>query len=573
MNTPLRIPVNNLPAESVFGRAPLAFAVTEGPLHTLLYANPAFRRLQSTGEIAVGAHTSRDPPAAELYPVLDAVYHSGRAVHDLPIEFPNEPAPTWSCAVWPMAPAPDALRRLVIELHDVSLAEDERAWQRTLSERLMLSALREQDAALEASEARQRAQFLAKVSRELATSLDESTTRDAVRRLALPRPGSWVIVDVIESDGAIHRLPILHPDPTKQELARGLEALWPAAQATTDEQSSTRRPVMVGDESGEALLLAVHGEENLRILREIGFGALLVVPLIVRARVQGSMTFVSPPGDPLFSSDEIALAVDLAARCGLALDNARLYREADGLRLAAELANQSKVQFLGSMSHELRTPLNAIGGFAELIELGIEGPVNDRQRIALGRIKSNQQHLLALITEILTFARIEAGRIEYHNAEVPMGQAISEVADMLQASVTAAGMAVERPAVDPGCVVWADPVRVRQILVNLVMNAIKYAAVPTGTITFACQRSEDAVVVSVSDVGAGIPSEKLETIFEPFVQLTAGLADRRHGVGLGLAISRDLARAMGGDLAVESTVGIGSRFSLSLPLARGAGRA
>ena len=328
---------------------------------------------------------------------------------------------------------------------------------------------------------------------------------------------------------------------------------------------------MIGDDSGAALLLATHGEENLRILREIGFGALLVVPLIVRARVQGSMTFVSAPGDPLFSSDEIALAVDLAARCGLALDNARLYREADGLRMTAELANQSKVQFLGSMSHELRTPLNAIGGFAEIMELGIEGPVTDGQREALGRIKSNQRHLLALITEILTFARIESGRIEYHNAEVSIRHAILEVVEMLNGSVKDAGMTFAHPGLDPACVVWADPVRVRQIIVNLVMNAIKYAKVPGGTITIECDRTLDAAVVHVSDTGVGISSEKLESIFEPFVQLVGGLADRREGVGLGLAISRDLARAMGGDLAVESTVGVGSRFSLTLPLARGAG--
>ena len=569
MKSLITTPLSAVPPESVFARAPLAFAVTEGPRHTLLYANPAFRRAQSAGEVTLGPSTDKGA-AAPLASVLDGVYRTGRAIHDLRLEGLEDPLPTWSCAVWPMTPASDDPMRLVIELHDVSIAEDERAWQRALTERLVLSALREQDAAREAREARERAQFLAKVSRELSVSLDESTTRDAVRRLTLPRPGSWVIVDVVESDGTIHRLPVVHPDATKQEQARRLEALWPAAQPTTDAQSVLRRPVMIADESGAALLLAAHGEENLRLLRQIGFGALLVVPLIVRARVQGTMTFVSPPGDPLFSQDEIALAVDLAARCGLALDNARLYREADGLRLAAEMANQSKVQFLGSMSHELRTPLNAIGGFAELMALETEGPVTDRQRIALGRIKSNQEHLLALITEILTFARIESGRIEYHNAELPMQDALTEVAEMLHGTVVAAGMTLVHPDVDAACVVWADPVRVRQILVNLVMNAVKYAAVPGGTITFECDRTANGVVATISDTGAGISPEKLESIFEPFVQLSSGLSERRQGVGLGLAISRDLARAMGGDLAVESTVGVGSRFSLRLPLARGA---
>jgi signal transduction histidine kinase len=295
---------------------------------------------------------------------------------------------------------------------------------------------------------------------------------------------------------------------------------------------------------------------------------LLVVPLIVRARVQGAITFVSRKGDPPFTSDEIALAVDLAARCALALDNARLYREADALRLVAELANKSKSEFLGSMSHELRTPLNAIGGFAELIDLGIQGPVTEKQHVALARIKANQEHLLKLITEILNFVRIESGRMEYLNTDVSMTQALSDVAEMLSGAISERGLTLERPECDARAVAWADPDRVRQILVNLVMNAVKYTPMNGGTITLTCDVLGDVVRTHVSDTGPGIIPEKLEPIFEPFVQLTSDLTDRRGGVGLGLAISRDLARAMDGDLIAESRLGVGSRFTLSLPLAR-----
>jgi signal transduction histidine kinase len=252
----------------------------------------------------------------------------------------------------------------------------------------------------------------------------------------------------------------------------------------------------------------------------------------------------------------------------MALDNARLYREADALRLVAEMANLSKSEFLGSMSHELRTPLNAIGGFAELIDLGIRGPVTEAQHADLARIKANQQHLLMLITEILNFVRIESGRMEYRNGEVSMTQALSDVAEMLSGAINEKGLTVEGPRGEANAVAWADPDRVRQILVNLVMNAVKYTPLHGGTITLTCAVMGDMVLAHVADTGPGIPTEKLESIFEPFVQLTAGPADRRGGVGLGLAISRDLARAMSGDLAVESTVGVGSRFTLTLPLAR-----
>jgi signal transduction histidine kinase len=316
------------------------------------------------------------------------------------------------------------------------------------------------------------------------------------------------------------------------------------------------------------LLLATHGEENLRILREIGFGALLIVPLIVRSRIQGAITFISRAGERPFTREEITLALDLAARCAVALDNARLYREADALRTVAERANQSKSGFLGSMSHELRTPLNAIGGFADLIDQGIHGPVTDMQHVALTRIKANQVHLLALIAETLSVVHIESGRMEYHIGEVSIAKALLDVADTLGAAISERGLTLAGPAFDERAVAWADPERVHQILVNLIMNAVKYTPAGGGTITLGCAVKGDTVLTQVTDTGPGIAPSQLESIFEPFVQLTASLTDRRGGVGLGLAISRDLARAMDGDIAVESTIGVGTRFTLSLPLAR-----
>jgi signal transduction histidine kinase len=550
--------------------APVAFAVTEGPAHTLLYANAVFRGLQSSGEISIGVQAARSPPG-DLTPTLDRVFRSTQTERDAILPRDADQTASWSCTVWPVPGSRDIPQKLVIEVRDVRVIEDAKIRQRAVTERLLLGALREQDVARDAVDASRRAQYLARASRDLSMSLDESATRETVRRLALPRPGTWCIVDVVESNGAIHRLAVAHPDPAKEMLARKLEDQWPSK--VTDTVATTtllplQRPTVVTNDSGIALMRAAHGDANLSILREIGFGSLLVVPLIVRARVQGAITFVSREGDSAFTREEIALAVDVAARCAMALDNARLYREADALKLAAEIANKSKSEFLGSMSHELRTPLNAIGGFTELMELEIEGPVTERQHVALARIKANQQHLLGMITEILNFVRIEGGRMEYRSAEVSMTEALADVAGMLAAAIIERGLTLEGPRSDAGAVAWADPDRVRQILVNLVMNAVKYTRPSGGTITLSSAVVGDSVVTQVADTGPGILTEKLESIFEPFVQLTAGLADRRGGVGLGLAISRDLARAMGGDLTVESTVGAGSRFTLTLPLAR-----
>jgi signal transduction histidine kinase len=449
----------------------------------------------------------------------------------------------------------------------VDLIAGDMARQRAVSEGLLLGTLLDQDLASQAEAAGRAAVYLANTSLDLAMSLDEAVTRDAIRRLALPRRGTWCIADVLESNGAVHRLPVAHPDPAKHALARQLEAPTPTHEKTAGGSRSvvsSVRPAIVSAESSDALTLAF-GEESLRVLRRIGFGAVLVVPLIARARAQGTITFVSPEGDPVFSQDEMVLATDVAALCATALDNARLYREAESRRKAAESANQSKREFLRNVSHELRTPLNAIGGFVELLEMGISGPATDNQRLALARIKANQQHLLGLITGLQDLMRVESAGMEFRSTGVSMTQALAEVAQMLSAPIADKGLILDGPHGNADAVAWADPDRVRQILVNLVMNAVKYTPLNRGIISLSCAVEGDRVLARVSDTGPGIPSEALESIFEPFVQLTARLEDRRGGVGLGLAISRDLARAMAGDLSLESTIGIGSQFTLALP--------
>ena len=241
--------------------------------------------------------------------------------------------------------------KLVVEVRDVKLIEGAKTRQRAIAERLLLSALHDQDAARVALDATQRARFLAEASRDLSMSLDEHSTRDAVRSLSLPRPGTWSIVDIIESNGALHRLAVVHPDPAKQTLARLLEEKWPARAGDAFDDASMSRsewPTVVTHDSGVALMQAAHGEDNLKILAEIGFGSLLVVPLIVRARVQGTMTFVSAKGDPPFTPDEIALALDLATWCAMALDNARLYREADALRIPPRRRIKPRGNFSGA---------------------------------------------------------------------------------------------------------------------------------------------------------------------------------------------------------------------------------
>ena len=419
------------------------------------------------------------------------------------------------------------------------------ARQRAVIERLLLAALRERDLTTDALEAGRRAAFLAEASRALALSLDSEETREAVRHRALPREGSWCIVDIVELDGSARRLPVAHPYPAKQDLAQTFADRWLPLQP---------------DEA-----VAAADVDAFTSLGEPDFGGLLVVPLVVRELVLGAITFMTKEGDRPFSPNEVTLASDLADVCALALDNASLYRQAQLLRDAADAANRAKSTFLGNMSHELRTPLNAIGGYVTLLEMGLRGPVTAEQRIDLGRIQHNQAHLLALISEVLTFVRSESGRLEYRFGNVSVAAAMEEVADMLHGAADERHVALVYSTGGSGDTVFADPDRVRQILLNLLTNALKYASGPGGRITLGSTTTSDAVAMYVADDGPGIPPERLAAIFDPFVQLPSGLSDRRGGIGLGLAISRDLARAMHGDLTVESTVGAGSRFILKLP--------
>ena len=238
---------------------------------------------------------------------------------------------------------------------------------------------------------------------------------------------------------------------------------------------------------------------------------------------------------------------------------------ADARRLAeVETANSTKSEFLAAMSHELRTPLNAIGGYAELLALGLGGPVTPEQTEYIERIRKSQQHLLGIISDVLNFTRIEAGHLTYELGPIPLREVIESVTPMVERQTAAKGLELKTELPSQQCVALGDRTRVDQIVLNLLSNAIKFTP-SGGTITVKCTVTDKVASIAVTDTGRGIPPQKQESIFEPFVQLGRSLSSSHEGVGLGLSISRDLARAMRGDLTVSSRLGEGSTFTLVLP--------
>ncbi|GLC25617.1 sensor histidine kinase [Roseisolibacter agri] len=232
----------------------------------------------------------------------------------------------------------------------------------------------------------------------------------------------------------------------------------------------------------------------------------------------------------------------------------------------AEHANAAKAQFLAMMSHELRTPLNAIAGYAQLIGLGLRGPVTPAMREDLARIDRSQRHLLSLINDILNFAKIEAGHVDVVVRPVPLAEVLASVEPLVAPQLQAKAQHYADDSGDCDAVILADPEKVRQVVLNLLSNAIKFTP-PRGSIAVHCAVEGDAARVQVTDSGVGIPAHQLGAIFEPFVQINRNFTSDHQGTGLGLAISRDLARRMGGDIAVTSTQGVGTTFTLTLPLA------
>jgi signal transduction histidine kinase len=278
-----------------------------------------------------------------------------------------------------------------------------------------------------------------------------------------------------------------------------------------------------------------------------------VVPLVAREETLGRATFAGRRAEA-----EAALARDFAQRAAMAVANARLY-------VAAQEASEAKSEFMAVMSHELRTPLNAILGYTDLLEAGVFGEVPEAQREQVARIVANARSLLAIVDEILTFSRVEAGTERVHLRPVELGRLVREVGEAMEGLALRKGLGLEVHVAGEPAQVETDPGKVRQILANLLANAVKFTE--QGSVRLETLRDGTHHMVRVRDTGIGIAPEHLERVFEPFWQVEQSARREVGGTGLGLAVARDLAELLGGWLRVESEAGRGSTFTLGLPAA------
>jgi len=320
------------------------------------------------------------------------------------------------------------------------------------------------------------------------------------------------------------------------------------------------------------------------VLQGTGLEAYVALPVRANMRPIGALSF-SFAEARVFDAEDRAFLETLAAQAGQALDRARLVdaeraarTEAEVARSAAEEANRAKSEFLATMSHELRTPLNAIAGYADLLEMGLHGPITADQRDSLLRIRRSQMHLTGLINEVLNYARLESGMVTYDIRSILVADVVATVAPLIEPQRAAKRISLDiRLPEDngwPPLHVWADRDKLQQIVLNLLSNAIKFTP-ESGRVELVllpAPNERGMAVLRVVDTGIGIPADKLQAIFEPFVQVGRSLRNPGEGTGLGLAISRDLARAMGGDITATSELDHGATFTVYLPAASPAAR-
>ena len=538
-------------------------AFAQSPRSTVVYdatgrplaVNRAFERLwgASLGDVPAGYSVLTDPQleAAGAMPALQRVFGLDGSRTDegagAPVTFPP--------IRYEMADVTGKGRSLWTEAHAYPVRDATGAIERVVLTHEDITARRKADLA------RERTMGLQSLTAALSQA---SITADVAQAIVTHAPSILGAVGVVVASATAdgEHLELVCASHMPDDLRAAWQRFPFNAQVPIADVARSGVPIFLESRDD----VAERYSHLLESFEAAGHHANIVLPLTSNERTHGVMgaAFDAPQH---FDADYRAAAVTLARLCAQALERARLFESERHARASAELANRAKSEFLAVMSHELRTPLNAIGGYAELIELGIRGPVTEEQRKDLQRIQKSQRHLLGLVNGVLNYSRVEAGAATYEMDDIVLDDVLASAEALVVPQIRNKRLSLTYAPTGPALVVRADGEKLQQVVLNLLTNAIKFTE-PGGRVELSCQRVGDEVHVSVSDTGRGIAADQLGRVFEPFVQVDARLTRTQEGVGLGLAISRDLARGMGGDLTAKSTLGQGSTFTLALPLPR-----
>jgi len=422
------------------------------------------------------------------------------------------------------------------------------------------------DATPERTAAERRA-FMGEVTAALASSLDYTETLRRVANLAVPRLADWCVVHVIDDDGKLAQVGVAHSDPTKLEAALAMGKRFKPRDGTmrgANEVARTGRSILRALVTPDMLAEAAESPEHLKLLRELQFHSVMIVPLTTGPRVLGTITFVYASSGRTYDDDALAFAEELGRRAGMAVENARLYGAEQRARESADAANRAKDEFLAAVSHELRTPLTAIVGWSKMLSAGkLEEPQRTQ---AIATIERNGVMMTQLIEDLLDVSRIVSGKMRVHMRPLEVAPFVEAALDSMKPLAEAKAIAIERDLVGDVPMISGDAARLQQVVWNLISNAVKFTP-RGGHVRVSVRRDGGAIEIAVSDDGKGIVPKFLPFVFDAFRQAEGGIARAAGGLGLGLAITKHLVELHGGSIEAKSEgEGRGSTFVVRLPV-------
>ncbi|QDT09266.1 PAS domain S-box protein [Planctomycetes bacterium K23_9] len=401
--------------------------------------------------------------------------------------------------------------------------------------------------------------FLLQASSVLTSSMDYQKTLANATDLCVPTLADWAFIDLLDDEGTTHRVHVSHADPKDDELARRVAKFsakpdsieHPPAQGLFGEQV-----LLIRDFTDKMLVKAAQNEEHQAVMRAVAPRSFIVVPLISRSVCLGALTLITTDSRRRYTKNDVKVAKELAQQAATAVDNARLFN-------AAQQANIAKSEFLANMSHEIRTPMTAVLGYTDLLRERIDDPESGEH---LTIIRRNGEFLLDIINDILDISKIEAGKLEVAPERFSLARLVEDVRSVMEVRAQETGLRLEvKYLTKIPREIESDPKRLKQILINLVGNAIKFTR--QGHVRLEVQFDADQqppLQIKIVDTGIGISHDKRNQLFKPFSQGDASVTREFGGTGLGLVISRRLAVLLGGNIVVESEVGHGSEFSISI---------
>lgn len=414
----------------------------------------------------------------------------------------------------------------------------------------------------------ERESYLKDSSDLLSSSLDYESTLRLLANFTIQQIADWCTIYVVNDDGSLKRIAIVHKDPEEAQKAAEFDNVYPPDPTS---ERGLLKVIRTGEAeicpslSKEVIARFARDETHFQYLNSLNLKSGMIVPFNAHGKTFGAMMLVSSNEDILYGTQDLALAQELGRRAGLSIENSRLYQAAQKAREAADQSSRAKSAFLANMSHEIRTPLGAILGFTELLVTTDQSPV-DRQE-SLEVITRNGKLLSNIINDILDLTKVESGRLDVEKIPVSLVPLFEETRSSLSLLALEKGIGLSL-TFDDGLQsnIVTDPLRLKQILINIIGNAIKFTSVGGVTVNVRSEvraNTTDLLIVDVKDTGKGLSPDEIDKLFSAFSQADASTTRNYGGTGLGLALSRQLARALGGDVQLLlSEPGIGSTFSI-----------